>query len=329
MNFVDSRIGFDFGYYNNRTVDQILPVSVSRATGFSFQYVNAGEIENQGFELTLNLTPIRTRDINWTSTINWTRNRNKVLSLYEGVENLQLRSYQGGISLNATVGEPYGTIRGTGFKYDDNGNRIVNDAGYYVAVADQVIGNANPDWIGGWSNTISYKGLSLNFLIDVQKGGDVYSLDLHYGQGTGLPDYTAGLNDKGNPVRDPVAEGGGILNEGVKQDGTPNDVYADASFYGGAYYWGNSTRNPGQLTVYDATYVKLREVALTYKLGNLFDGAVKNVSLSLVGRNLWIIHKNRPFADPESGLSAGNDQGYISGAYPTVRTVGFNLGLDF
>ena len=164
----------------------------------------------------------------------------------------------------------------------------------------------------------------------MQKGGDVYSLDMHYGQGTGLPDYTGGLNDLGNPVRDAVADGGGVLNEGVTEDGAVNTVRARADYYGGAYYWGNSSRNPGVLTVYDASYIKLRELSLSYKLpNNAFGSSVTAANLSLTGRNLWIIHKNVPFADPESGLGAGNAQGYLSGSYPTLRTVGLSLNIEF
>jgi hypothetical protein len=335
-NFMNNRFGFDVAYYNNSTVDQILPVSISRATGYDRQFVNAGEILNKGVEATLRLTPVKVADFTWNMALNWTRNRNKVVSLYkdpttgEEVDNLQLRSYQGGITLNATKGEPYGTIRGTGFLFDDNGNKVVNETGSYIAVADQVIGNVNPDWMGGLSNTFTYKGLSLTFLLDMQKGGDVYSLDLHYGQGTGLPDYTAGLNELGNPVRDPVSEGGGVLFEGVKEDGTPNDVRREADYFGGAYYWGNATRNPGAMTIYDAGYIKLRELALSYKFSNgLFDNKLKNLTLSIVGRNLWIIDKSVPFADPEAGLSSGNDQGYLSGSYPTTKTLGFNINFEF
>ncbi len=330
MNFLDRRLGFDVAYYKNNTIDNIMPVSVSRATGYTRQFVNSGEVENKGIEVSLNLVPLRMGGFEWATGVNWTRNRNKVLSLYEGVENLQLRSYQGGVSLNATKGKPYGTIRGTGLMYDDNGNRVVGENGYYIAVADQVIGNVNPDWIGGWHNTFSYNNIGLSFLIDMQKGGDVYSLDQHYGQGTGLPDYTAGLNDLGNPVRDPVDQGGGVLLEGVKEDGTPNDIRVPADYFGGAYYWGNASRNPGELTIYDGGFIKLRELALSYTFkSGVFNGALQNLTLAAVGRNLWIIDKDLPFADPESGLSSGNDQGYISGSYPTVRTIGFNLNFDF
>jgi hypothetical protein len=169
----------------------------------------------------------------------------------------------------------------------------------------------------------------LNFLIDIQKGGDVYSLDMHYGQGTGLPASTARRNDLGNEVRRPVANGGGVLNKGVQADGTENTVRAEANYFGGAFYWGNSSRNPGQMTVYDASYVKLRELSISYRLPKNIVTFAQRVDISAVGNNLWIIHKNVPYADPESGLGAGNSQGYLSGSYPTVKQYGFRLDVTF
>ncbi len=326
----NNRVGLDLTWYKKNTENQLMPVSLSTATGFSNRWVNAGELQNKGVEARLHLVPVTNDNFTWTIDFNWAKNENLVVDLYGDQENLVLAGYQGGVSLNATVGQPYNTLRGTGYEYL-NGQRVVNSSGYYKAVADQVIGDANPDWNGGISNKLAYKNLALSFLIDVQQGGDVFSLDLHYGQGTGLPDYTGGLNELGNPVRDPVSEGGGILNEGVTEDGQPNTTRARADFYGGAYYWGNSSRNPNQINVYDASYVKLRELALTYKMPvkQWFGDMITGGNVSLIGRNLWIIDKNVPFADPESGLGAGNAQGYLSGSYPTLKTIGLNVQFEF
>ena len=331
--FIKNRFGLDLTWYKKNTEDQLMPVSTTTATGFTRRWVNAGEIQNKGFEVGLNLIPVQNNNFEWAIDVNWAKNENLVVELYEGVDNIQLNSFQGGISINATKGQPYGTIRGTGYVFDNNGNRVVNSSGYYLAQADQVLGDANPDWNGGITNRFKYKDISLSFLIDVQKGGDVYSLDMHYGQGTGLPDYTGGLNELGNPVRDPVttgADSGGVLNVGVTETGEVNTTRARADFYGGVFYWGNSSRNPAALTVYDASYIKLRELALSYNFPNKwFNDKISAASVSLVGRNLWIIDKNVPFADPESGLGAGNAQGYLSGSYPTVRTVGLTLNMEF
>jgi hypothetical protein len=190
------------------------------------------------------------------------------------------------------------------------------------------IGNSNPDWIGGINNSLKYKNLSLSWLIDVRQGGDVFSLDLYYGLATGLYPETAGLNDLGNPSRDLISAGGGIIMPGLKQDGKPNDIRVNNTEYGSYGY----VRNPAAAFVYDASYVKLREAILTYALPqSIFRGSkvFKGIDLSLIGRNLWIIHKNLPYADPEENISSGNLQGYQGGAYPTTRTLALNARLRF
>jgi TonB-linked SusC/RagA family outer membrane protein len=335
--FLDNRVSVDFSWYNRETTDQLMPVEVSRATGYSSKFINVGTIQNRGIELVLSGDVVRTQDFKYNLTFNFTRNRNEVLDLNDDngneTDNYTIQSYQGGVSSNATVGQPLGVLRGTGFSYHENGGKIVNSSGYYVAEADQIIGDPNPDYTMGFNNSLSYKGVTLGFLIDVSQGGDVYSLDMHYGQGTGVLAHTAGNNELGNPKRDPVTgddTSGGILNKGVQADGSENTIRASADYYGGAYYWGNSSRNPASLTVYDASYVKLRELRLTYSLPEKLVGSwSQGVDLSLVGRNLWIIHKNTPYADPESGLGGQFSQGYLSGAYPAVRSVGFDVKFKF
>ncbi|PKV62569.1 SusC/RagA family TonB-linked outer membrane protein [Pontibacter ramchanderi] len=336
--FFNNLFGFDFTVYKENQIDQIMPVSQTAASGFTNRYVNAGEVENKGFEVAAFVTPIQTGDFTWTMNFNFARNRNKVISLYEDVQNLTLASFQGGVSLNAAIGQPYGVIRGNDFVYT-NGQRTVGANGYYLLSdrSDVIIGNPNPDWTGGFNNTVTFKGVSLGFLIDVRKGGDVFSLDQWYGEATGLYAHTAGLNAKGNPSRLPVDEGGGVLLPGVKEDGTPNDIYAENQDGDGMTPYGYAANNyegaPRAWYVYDGSFVKLREVALSYALpqslvGNL--GFVKGVDLQLIGRNLWIIHKNMEYSDPEEGLSSGNaGRGYQSGAYPAVRTYGFNVKLNF
>ncbi|SFF79022.1 TonB-linked outer membrane protein, SusC/RagA family [Salegentibacter agarivorans] len=329
-NFLDRRIGFDLSYYNSQTEDQITPVPVSMASGFTSVFFNAGTVENKGFEASLRLNPIRTEDFNWNMNINWARNRSEVLNLAQGIDNLQLAGLQGGVSINATPGEPYGTIRGTDYIYDDSGNKVVGSNGYYLTTpnSNEIIGNILPEWTGGVQNTFQYKNLSLGFLIDVQKGGDIFSLDTWYGQATGVYDQSVGTNDLGNPMRNTLANGGGIVLPGVNENGEPNSTRADFSTYANPYGYARDA-NAGH--VYDASFVKLREANLTYAFGEEMIDRLPftRASVSLIGRNLWIIHKNIPYSDPESGLSAGNVQGYQSGAYPTFREIGASLKLNF
>ena len=186
----------------------------------------------------------------------------------------------------------------------------------------------NPDWRGGVSSQINYKNWTLDFLVDVRWGGDIFSLDQWYGQGTGLYPITAGLNSRGEPKRAPVADGGGAKLDGVNQDGTPNDIYAPVN-YAGPYGYFN---NPSAAYIYDGSYVKLREVGITYNLPQSLinrTGVLQSASLSATGRNLWIIHKNIPHADPEQNIAGSNIQGYQGGNLPATRKFTLNLQLNF
>lgn len=344
--FLDDRVGFNITYYKSNTLDQILPVTISSATGYAFRYVNSGEVENKGIEISAYVTPIRTADFSWTLNANFARNRNKVLSLYGDVQNVQIAAPQGGVTLNAAIkknpdgsveGLPFGIIRGTNFVYHENGQKIVRPNGLYQASASsaEVIGNPNPDWIGGLSNTLKYKSVSLSFLLDVRHGGDVWSLDQWYGEGTGLYPITAGLNENGVEKRAPVAQGGGVLFPGVQADGSPNTVRAANVDGNGATAYGYPGNPPRAMYIYDGSYVKLREVALTFGVPQSIVTklrAFKSIDLSLIGRNLWIIHKNMEYSDPEEGLGSGLSNGaggYQSGAYPAVRSYGFNVKFRF
>ncbi|WP_343330477.1 SusC/RagA family TonB-linked outer membrane protein [Polaribacter staleyi] len=330
MKFLGNRLGFDVAYYKNNSVDQIFGVPVSRATGFTSKVLNAGEIENKGVELSAYGSPIKTETFTWNMNVNWSRNRNTVVSLVDGIENLQLGSFQGGVTLNARVGEPYGVIQGTDYTYI-NGEKVVDAAsGQYIATgtSDQVIGDINPEWNMGISNSFRYKNISLNFLLDIQQGGSVFSLDQYYGLATGLYAETAFINDLGNPVRNTIANGGGYINPGVNADGSTNTTRIRTDRYGA---FGYARGLPNAAFVYDASYVKLRELSITYNFSkNVLDRTFLNdASISFTGSNLWIIHKNTPHEDPEGGLGSGNLQGYSVGSLPTTRDFGLNVKLQF
>ncbi|WP_296686289.1 SusC/RagA family TonB-linked outer membrane protein [Flavobacterium sp.] len=331
MQFLNRRIGFDVAAYKTLSSGQIFPVSYSTATGYSNRYVNAGEIENKGLEVQINLTPIKTNDFSWDIFVNWAKNENKVISLTEGISNLQLGSFQGGVTINAQVGQPYGTIKGTDYTYL-NGQKVVSTLGRYVinTSTNNVIGNITPDWTGGVRNNFTYKDISLGFLVDMQKGGDMFSLDQSYGLATGLSVVTAGNNELGNPVRNTIANGGGVILPGVQANGTPNTVRTSSP-----NQYGNISgyrRAPNAAFIYDASFIKLREVNISYNLPSSITSKLKLTAMkfSIVGSNLWIIHKNLPDADPESGLASGNlASGYSVGSLPTTRNIGCNLTFKF
>ncbi|MCK5368813.1 MAG: TonB-dependent receptor, partial [Cyclobacteriaceae bacterium] len=319
MAVFNDRAMLDLTLYQTSATNQMIQIATSLATGYSFKYINGGEIENKGIELSLGGDILQSRHFVWSININWAKNKNLVKSLPGGTDNYNMKSYCGGVSNWTIAGQPYGVFKGTGFQYL-NDNRVIDARGYYIAVLNQIIGDPNPEWNGGIINKFSYKHFSLGFLIDLSKGGDVFSYDIMMGQGNGLPDYTVGKNDLGNPVRNTPDNGGGMIQEGVTKTGTKNNVRGRADYYGGIWYWGNIHRNPGEMTVYDASYVKLRELYLTYQLpDHWINSFAQKVAISLVGRNLWIMSKKVPYADPESGLGAGNTQGYLSGSYPAVK----------
>lgn len=337
--FLKNRLGFDVTHYNAKTFNQIFAVPVSTSTGYSSKFLNAGNVRNKGWEVALNGTPVQNQSFTWNINVNWSRNRNKVEELVEGVDAITLGTFQGGVSIVAALGEPYGVIRGTDYVYHENGQRLINQTNgrpRVTSTSNLNIGNANPDWIGGINNSLRYKNVSLSFLVDMRKGGDVFSLDMYYGLATGLYPETAGLNDLGNPSRDPVKgtpgnydpKSGGVILSGVTPDGKPNAVRASNSNFGLFGY----ARQPNKAFVYDAGFVKLREAVLTYSIPKTLVNKLnpfKGIDVSVIGRNLWIIDKDLPYADPEEIISAGNIQGYQGGAYPTTRTFAFNLRLRF
>jgi TonB-linked SusC/RagA family outer membrane protein len=330
MQFFKKRAGFDLTVYKSKTIDNILNVSTPAASGYTSAAVNVGELENKGIELTANFIPIRTNDFSWEVKVNWTKNINKVISLYQDSKTYVLGTFNQGTSLVAEIGEPIGVIKGSGYKYL-NGERQVKANGDYEKVNNQTIGNINPEWAGGVSNTFTYKNLTLGFLIDIRKGGSVFSLDQAYGQNSGLYENTVGTNHLGNPIRNTIANGGGQILPGVQADGKQNTVVAavtdEADGSGRLGY----VSFPMQSFVYDASYVKLREVSLSYKLASklLENTGINDVVFSINGSNLWIISKNLPYADPEGSFSSGNFQGFQSGAMPTTKDISFSVKLKF
>ena len=328
MGMFRNRLTFDVSAYIQKTTDLITPTDISGASGFTGRWVNAGDIENKGIEARLTVVPVKTQNFTWEITGNWSKNKSKVTHIFEDTDILPFGSMWN-VTSGAKLGQSTGTILGTNYVYL-NGQRVVDADGLYAISDDpqEVIGDAVPDWRGSIANTIKYKNFSLSFLIDVKKGGDVYSQDMAFGLSTGLYKETAGLNDLGNPIRNSVANGGGVLLSGVNESGGVNTTRADFSTYLNPYgYYGG----PEAMHVYDGSFVKLRNVSISYKLpksalGNSF---VDSMTFSVIGRNLWIIHKNLPYADPEAMMGAGNTLGFQNGAHPSFREIGASVKIEF
>jgi len=351
--FFDDRLSLDASYYFTRSYNQILSVDVSPTTGYLSKLINAGEIQNRGVELQLTGVPVLTSGgLRWEVNVNWARNVSKVVELdKEG----RLNSFRLGTTreaeVRASVGEPYGVIAGPGFLRNEQGQVVVNANGTpAIDPTNKILGRFTPDWTGGVNNTVSYKGVSLSFLVDIRKGGNIYSATRAVGLNTGvlketlngrdeenggLAYYYAGNDSKTKPVGLPnhnaAAPAGetvyhdGILFDGVNSDGSPNSTIAPAPLYYKSLY-----RN-AEYNTFDATFVKLREVKIGYTIPAALTRRVgiQSATVSLVGRNLWIIHKNAPHIDPETALSTGNAQGLEDLQLPTTRSYGFNVSLNF
>lgn len=331
----NNRFGFDVSWFRNIAFDQILPLPISLANGSINKIQNTGELTTKGFEVSLNISPIKTDNFNWDVNLNWSNPRTKVTQLRTGIENITIGSLQGGITINAPLNGDYGSIWGADFVYDPNGNKVVGENGAYLSTPDtnHDLGSFQADFIAGLNNSFKYKNFNFSFLIDWKKGGKIFSLDQYYGYGTGIYADSVGLNDLGNPIRNELSNGGGVILPGVMVDPNnpnnyiPNTIRLDRSMSSQVL----GTDPPTAAFVYDASYIKLREASLSYTfdkkvLGNTF---IQGLTLGVSGSNLWIIHKNLPYADPEAGLSSGNIQGYQSGVMPTTRNYSFNLKVNF
>lgn len=330
IHILRDRITLDVAAYKTKTLNQIISLPISRASGLYFANINAGQIDNKGIEVQLGLTPIKSQNFTWQIDANWSKNENKVISLLHNattdVSNILLGSYQGGVSLNATEGYAFGTLIGSDYQYINGQPVISATTGRYLkSAANGVIGNTTPDWIGGVRNTFNYKSISLSFLIDVRQGGDIFSLDQYYGLATGLYPETAA-----NGVRE-----NGIVWPGVNPNGQVNQTTTiNPTAFGSLDGY---ARMPAKRFVYDGSYVKLREASISWNLPkSLIAGTfLTDAKISLVGRNLWIIHKNLPYADPEAvvggsvnGIETGNP-GFSVGSLPTTRDFGVNLTVKF
>lgn len=320
LQFFQNRIGLDATYYSEVTDNQILRVGASRASGFETRVVNAGSISNRGVELVLNVTPVLTEDFQWDMTFNWAKNVNEVEDLAEGVTSIPLdytdASPPFGPTLVAREGEPFGTFFGSGFVENEDGEKVLNSDGSFQASAPKVLGDYQPDWTGGFSTTLSYQNFTATMLIDGQKGGDIWSLSNLFGLYSGIFEETA----EGN-IRQL-----GITPQGVLENGEPfTETIRAKPFFQSQF------GNPG-IQLYDASYIKLREVTLSYRLPTQWFAStpIQGLNVSLFGRNLATLLKYTPNFDPTAVTrSSTNLQGIEAGQVPPTRTMGMRVRLDF
>jgi TonB-linked SusC/RagA family outer membrane protein len=319
IRFLNGRIGLDVTYYEQATEDQILAVDISRTSGYTGRILNAGKITNKGMEMSLSGTIIKLPNgLTWDASVNFARNRNEVEELAPGLTSLILWT-QRGASLEARVGQPYGNLYGNKFARTEDGQLIFKNGYPYNLPGQHVIGNITPEWTGGILNSITLKGVTVSALIDIKKGGDIYDMGSSLGRQNGVLEESLDGREEG-------LIGIGVKNVGSEESPNfaPNDVVASARTFM-TYYSG---RQYHEAAVMDGSYVKLREASITYKLpSKWFDkNFLEGVSISAIGRNLAIFHKNTRHVDPEISSA---DMGFTSGQLPSTRSIGFNVNVKF
>ncbi|MET0462821.1 MAG: SusC/RagA family TonB-linked outer membrane protein [Chitinophagaceae bacterium] len=335
LKFFQNRFGIDFTYYEQRNKNQIIRLDVSGASGFGSTTANAGLIKNNGIELTLTGMPVKTKNFSWNTSINFARNRSEVVELAPDINVYAYASttYSSVTTfLNSYVGQSFGHLIGPAYKRDEaTGKKLLGADGmplYTDATYD--FGSVLPDFTGGMLNTIRFKDFELGVMIDYQSGGKFFSRSKMLLVRTGMDPETVMLNDKGNNVRDAVAAGGGVRIDGISDaTKTPITVYVDAR----AYYNTIVGRRVYEDWVYDASYVKLRELRFGYTIGKKMLGKlpVNSIGIALIARNPAMIWQKAPKGLDPSELSTGSQSigWYESGQANTVRSYGINLNVNF
>jgi len=344
----NNRLGIDIAYYEKKTVDQIISASVTGAVGYTTQVINSGEISNKGLELTLTASPFRSRTgFNWDMQFNLATLKSKVVSIAPEVQWISLGSNGFSVYSGAYEGETYPVIYGKDFIYGPKGEKMVDEDGYYrTTPVDYPLAKVTPDFTAGFSNTFSWKGIDLNILFDMQRGGNMYYLTKVFGiysgileesaQKTNVPGKTGDIREDGIIIDavygrykyDPDSKE--LTTFYIDADGndspTPvaNASVIDAEDWAGDHYQVNG------LGIHKTDYIKLREIRLGYTIPQRFTGPVKDLRISVFGRNLATFGADQKHFDPEYLQMAGhNAQGLEGGYVPTTRTWGFSIGFNF
>ncbi len=320
--FLQNRIYADFSYYNIISKDLIWDVPITGSTGYTLFHTNVGQMTNKGFEFVIGGIPVKTADFSWDASLNFSKNTNSLDEIVGDLTSIPLSTTNSGsISVQGTVGGGYGDIYGTTYQRTSSGELIVDATGRPLATNERVyLGNYQPKWIAGFSNTLMYKNFSLRMLIDMRYGGQAYV-------GTDAGMDGSGVSEKTLQYREE-----GIIVDGVYNTGPPdNPTYApNTNQITGQQYWGSYSGIASNY-VYDQTNIRMRELTLIYNfptstLGNF----IKGVSVGVVGRNLFFFSKKIDNFDPESSFSTSNTaQGVLFYNLPTTRSLGFNLNVKF
>lgn len=344
LKFLKNRIGLDFTYYSQLSKNQIMGMASSSTSGYGYRLINACEIENKGVEIALNTRPIQTKDFSWDLNFNFSKNSNKVKKLVDDMDMFELEKATWlDVQVAAKVGENFGSIVGPDFQRNENGDILI-DPSTGLPMYDKsnhVLGNASWDWTGGVYTNFSYKNISLSAVFDVKVGADLYSMSARAAHETGKSMATlegreawykseearqAAGYAKDSPDWIPT---GGFIAPGVidNGDGTyrENDIVINPE-----KYWMSVCRNAPSMFIYDNSYVKCREITLSYTLPKAWlKNVVDGLTISFVARNPFIVWKNIPNIDPDSNYNNTTGMGMEYGSLPSRKSYGFNVNVKF
>ena len=344
MKFFHNRLSLDVTYYNQTSRDQIINLASSSTSGYQYRLINAGEIQNKGIEVALNGRALQIKDFAWDFGVNFSKNSNKVKSLTEGMDYFEIeRAIWCNVSVGAEVGKNFGSIIGPDFKRNANGDILINpETGLpQYDETTRTLGNASWDWTGGFYHTLTYKNFRLSAAFDVKVGADIFSMSMRSAFQTGkAPETLEGREAWYTSEEKRMAEGmtieqwraagkcdgfyaPGVIDNG---DGTyrKNDIAIDPQTY-----WESVSRNAPSMFIYDNSYVKCREITFGYTFPEKTLGKfVKGLNVSFVARNPFIIWKNIPNIDPDSGYNTSG-MGLEYGSLPSRRSYGLNVNMKF
>jgi TonB-linked SusC/RagA family outer membrane protein len=345
-----NRVGLDLTFYQNNSTDQIISIPVSQTSGFGSKFINAGEIESTGIEALVNIIPVKSNDFQWEVGVNFTRSRSKVIKLTDDLSTYEISNNY--LSVQAREGERMGDVYGTGFVLVnpatnetvtvDDVNDIQDGWGHLYSGGFPVrdpnmrkLGNYNPDFMLGMNNTFTYKNFSVGFLLDWRHGGVVMSRTLLIGGTSGLMEETAEYDRETHTYiggQTTVAGVSTLDRPGFMEDADGNYVENTEEVSARDFYWSHFNRGNEEVGIYDASFLKLRELKIGYTFGNKIASKLgaEKLSLSIIGRNLFLITEN-PHFDPETFSYNGNRivPGVEDMATPSTKSIGFHLGVTF
>ena len=336
LKFFNNKLGLDLTYYNATTHDQLMNVRLAPSSGYYTWKKNAGSMQNSGIEIQLYATLIETDNFSWNINVNYAKNNNKIIELDGEIEELEINGFNpapssiDGVTLWARKGQEWGTIEGRVRKTNDNGDFLLDETGSYILTKDPIkIGSVNPDFIGGIRNSLNYKGISFSFLIDFKIGGDIYSATKVQGQRSGILQATVedGQRETGYLVKG-LYDDGTIIN-GVDVSGTESEkTILPRDFWTASRYY-------TEMGLIDGSYVKLREINLSYRFPSSLIKKIhlQSATFSVFARNIALLYtheSNDVGIDPEvAGSGSVLDTGYENFNLAPSRTIGAKLSINF